>query len=653
MKNLKFTLILLAGLLAANFSNAQTIEDGKKFLYYEKFISAKNVFQQLLTANPNNEEAAYWLGQTLIAPDEDKDIEGAKAVYQKGLAANANSALLKAGMGHVELLEGKTQQARSSFESAISLSGGKNIMVLDAVGFANAEFDSKSGDAAYAVEKLKLATTQKGFKDARIMTDLGDAYRKLQDGGNAQLAYEAALAIDPKYARAKFRIGRIYQSQGRSQEGIYLQYYNDAIAMDPSYSPVYFYLHQYYYENDVVKSASYLEKYLAAKGAADEPNACFLSAQMIYAVGKFEETVTAAEACVGNNPNPYPNLYGLLAYANFKIGDKLEKASDSVAAMTAYGKSKIAFDSYFAKQKRAKLGPRDYFTYATVLLKFPGNEALAGSFMQQAVDQDSTEVGKAAMLKEVAASYEKSKQYADAGEWYKKILNVKKAPTKTDIYNAANSYYRIGQFAQSADLYTVYTQKYPEDIFGYYMVGKSLWGIDTVMKYGLANNYFVKAIEVGEAYPDKSKITAQLMGSYKYLFAYSANILKNKELALSYADKALLIDPNDAEMKANRDLVAGLNLKPDTKPVNTADKVVINPDGSLNVTGKDGSSTVITKEGKITTIKDGITTIIENGKVTMLDQNGKVINTPPATPRPGAGTPKPPATKPAGGTKKK
>ena len=483
------------------------------------------------------------------------------------------------------------------------------------------------------------------------MTDLGDAYRKLQDGGSAQRTYEAALAIDPKYARAKFRIGRIYQSQGRSHEAIYLQYYNDAIAIDPNYSPVYFYLHQYYYETDVVKSAAYLDKYLAAKGS-DETNACFLSAQMKFAQGLFAEYITAAEACIAASPNPYPNLFGLLGYANYKIADKREKDGDSTGAMSAYGNSKIAFDKYFQKQKQAKLGPRDYFTYAIVLLKFPGNEALAGSFMQQAVDQDSTEVGKVSMLKEVATTYEKRKQFTEAGEWYKKILNVKKIPTKTDIFNAANSYYRIGQFTQSADLYNVYIQKFPEDAFGYYMVGKSFWGIDTAMKYGLANNSFAKAIEVGELYPDKSKIIPQLMGSYKYLFAYSVNVLKNKELALSYADKALMIDPNDAEIKGNRDMVASLNLRPEIKPANTADKVVINPDGSLNVTGKDGSSTVITKEGKITTVKDGITTIIENGKVTMLDKDGKVINTPPASPRPGAGTPRPP-TRPAGGTKKK
>lgn len=652
MKNLKFTLILLTGLLAANLSRAQSIDDGKKFLYYEKFISAKNVFQQLVTANPANDEATYWLGQTLIAPDEDKDIEGAKAVYQKGLAANPNSALLNAGMGHIELLQGMTQQARSHFETAISLSSGKNMLVLDAIGFANGDFDSKFGDGAYAVEKLQQATNMKGFKDARIMTDLGDAFRKVGDGGTAQRTYEAALAIDPKYARAKYRIGRIYQSQGRSQEAIYLQYYNDAIALDPNYPRTYFNLYQYFYETDVVKSATYLEKYLAAKGA-DEPNACFLSAQMKFAQGLFAETITAADACVAASPNPYPNLFGLLAYANFKIAEKSEKAGDSTGAMGAYGNAKIAFDKYFQKQKPAKIGARDYFTYATVLLKFPGNEALAGNFMEQAVALDSTEIGKVTMLKSVAATYEKRGQYADAGDWYKKVLNIKKAPTKTEIFSAANSYYRSGKFAAASELFKVYTEKYPDDILGYNMMGKSFWAIDTAMAYGLANPSFAKAIEVGEAYTDKSKIISQLMSVYKYFIAYSANVEKNYPLAVSYADKALLVDPNDQEVKANRDALAKLTPKADLKQVNTATSVTIAADGSINTTGKDGSTTVITKEGKITTVKDGVTTIIENGKVTVIGKDGKVISTPPANPRPGAGAPRPPATRPAGGTKKK
>ena len=642
MKKLNFTLFLVSALLAVNFSYAQSIEDGRKFLYYEKFISAKNVFQQLVTANPKDEEAAYWLGQTLIAPDEDKDIAGAKAVYQKALAANANSALLNAGLGHVEILEGKTPEARNHFETAISLSGGKNIMVLDAVGFANGDFDSKLGDAAYAVEKLKQATNIKGFKDVRILTDLGDAYRKLGDGGTAQRTYEAALVIDPNYARAKFRIGRIYQSQGESQRDIYLKYYNDAIAIDPNYTPVYFYLHQYFYLTDVVKSAQYLEKYLTAKGA-DEPNACFLRAQMKYAQGLFAEAITASDNCIAASAAPYPNLYGLKAYANYKTGESNVKSGDTINAMTAFGNSKTAFEMYFQKQKPAKIGPTDNETYAKVLLKFPGNEVLAGTLIEKAVELDTTEAGKVALLKSVALSYEARNLYGDAADWYKKVLYIKKSPSKTDLYNAGYGYYRIGKYLPAIEIFDLYTQKFPDDIFGYYMMGKSFWGIDTIMVHGLANPSFEKALLVGEAYPDKSKIIPNLMGTYNYLIAYAANIEKNKELALSYSDKALLVDPTDQVVIKNRDAIAKMTIKPGTKENSKTDKVTVGTDGSISSRKIDGSSTVITKEGKITTVKDGVTTIIENGKVTIIGKDGKITTVPPPSAKPVTqkpGTPK-------------
>ncbi len=555
MKNLKFTLILLISFLAVNFSNAQTIEDGKKFLYYEKFISAKNAFQQLITANPNNEEAIYWLGQTLLGPSEDKDITGAKTVYQTALALNPNSALLNAGMGHIELLEGNTQQARSHFETAISLSGGKNIMVLDAIGFANGDFDSKFGDAAYAIGKLQQATNTKGFKDARIMTDLGDAFRKLGDGGSAQRSYEAALTMDPSYARAKFRIGRIYQSQGRSQEAIYLQYYNDAIALDPNYGPVYFILEQYFYETDVVKSAAYLDKYLKAKGS-DETNACFLNAQMKFAQGLFAEYITSADICIAASAKPYPNLYGIKAYAYFKIGEANVKAGDSVSAMAAYGNSKTAFDLYFQKQKPEKIGARDYFTYASVLLKFSGNEALGGTYMDKAVELDSTEIGKVTMLKQVASVYEARQQFGDAADWYKKIIYIKKVPGKTDVYNAGIGYYRAKNYPSAVEMFDLYAQKFPDDIFGYYYKGGAQAGIDTLMVMDSAYQTYTKAVAVGEAYPDKSKILSLIKGSYRYLIIYAANKLKDKELALGYVDKVLLLDPADTELLGFKESIA-------------------------------------------------------------------------------------------------
>ena len=58
-------------------------------------------------------------------------------------------------------------------------------------------------------------------------------------------------------------IGRIYQTQGTSQEPIYMQYFNDAIAKDPNFAPVYGWLQEYYYRRDINKAREYLDKYIS------------------------------------------------------------------------------------------------------------------------------------------------------------------------------------------------------------------------------------------------------------------------------------------------------------------------------------------------------------------------------------------------------
>ncbi len=541
MNKIQVCLLLLTSFWVTNVTKAQNIDDGKKLMYYEKYKSAKAIFEKVVTANPNNADAVYWLGQSMILPD-DNDIPGAKALYQQTLAANSNSPLLIAGMGHIELLEGKAQDARSRFETAISLSQGKSIPVLNAIGFANVQ--TKNGDAAYAVDKLKLATTLKGFKDPDVYVNLGDAYRKMGDGGSAQQSYEAALRLDANYARASYRIGKLYQTQGTGQQDIYMRYFNEAIAKDPNYAPVYENLYLLFYNTDVVKSGEYLEKYLAIK-KEDETNGCYLRASMKYAQGLFNETITEADKCMAGVAQPYPNLYGLKGYAYNRLGDSAN--------------AKASFDLYFQKQKPEKIGPTDYSTYAAILLKFPGNDSLVNIYADKAVELDTTEAGKVNQLKSIAANYESRKQYKEAGDWYKKILNVKKNITKTDLYNAGYSYYRSGNFQPAIDVFNMYTQKFPDDIFGYYMIGKSSWGIDTTMEQSLANPAFEKAISIGEAITDsvaKSKVKNQLVGSYKYMIAYAANIKKDKNAALALCDKALMVDPNDQELIRNREAIS-------------------------------------------------------------------------------------------------
>src|SRR4029077_4778075 len=104
--------LLTALAFLCSTASAQTLEEGKKFLYYERFQNAQSTFEKVLNANPNNIDAVYWLGQTMIHRRDTRDTAGAKALYQKMLATNGNAPLLLVGMGHVELLYGNKTDSR-------------------------------------------------------------------------------------------------------------------------------------------------------------------------------------------------------------------------------------------------------------------------------------------------------------------------------------------------------------------------------------------------------------------------------------------------------------------------------------------------------------------------------------------------------------
>ncbi|MBS1741764.1 MAG: tetratricopeptide repeat protein [Bacteroidetes bacterium] len=553
MKKFKFGIILVAGIFFANGLFAQSIDEGKKFLYYERFKSAKDVFQKILKATPNNDEAGYLLGQAMIRPDDatNKDLIEAKSLYQTILALAPNSALLMAGIGHIELLEGKAQDARNHFEAAISLSQGKNIAVLNAIGYANGNPNAKTGDAGYAVDKLKQATQLKKGNDPDVLVNLGDAYRKAGDGGNAISSYQNALNVDPKYARANYRMGKLYQSQGRGQESIFMKYYADAIAQDATYAPVYENLYNYFYETDVPRSAEYLEKWLA--NSDDDPKACFYRAQIKYAQGLFNDAIAKADECIASEgANPYPNLFGIKAYA-------FDKLKDSANAIKN-------FEEYFKRQVPEKIGYGDRSRYAINLLKIPGNEAKAGALIDEVVAVDSIESNKVNALKMIAAAYETQKKYREAADWFQKVLAVKKSPTKTDFYYAGYDYFRSGQYDSSINIFNKYTEKFPDDMFGLYMVGKSYASIDSTGAQGLAVEPYQKAIEIGEKTADKSKVKDYLLGAYKYFVEYYYNVKKDQAMSLSYLDKALVLDPADQQLIDNRKFISENNPNAPRRP---------------------------------------------------------------------------------------
>jgi tetratricopeptide (TPR) repeat protein len=205
------TLIFMGNILFA-----QSIKEGKQFLNRERYQSAEGVFQKLLASDPNNTEAAFWLGQTYL--DNDRfyiDTAAAKALYQKTLQANPNDALMMIGMGEVNLMEGNKDAAKNQFETALNNTKKRNLSdILYAVGRANIE--PNNGDFMYGIQKLQEAA-DKDKKNPEIYNEIGLGYWKLHDGGNATINFQTALSMDPTDAMASFYIGRIYQTQGYGQ----------------------------------------------------------------------------------------------------------------------------------------------------------------------------------------------------------------------------------------------------------------------------------------------------------------------------------------------------------------------------------------------------------------------------------------------------
>ncbi|MEJ7611635.1 MAG: hypothetical protein WKF88_10700, partial [Ferruginibacter sp.] len=353
------------------------------------------------------------------------------------------------------------------------------------------------------------------------------------------LSYDAALAINPNYVRAIYRKGRLYQSQGPGQEGLYTGFYNTAIAKDANYAPVYNTLYNYYYETNVPRSAEYLNKWLNVSD--DDPKACYSRASIKYAQGLFAEAITKANECIAvGGMSVYPNLYGVKALAANRLGD-------SVTA-------KASYEEYFKKQI-PQIGAGDYSAYAMILLKFPGNEALAASYVDKAVALDSTEANRVNYLKALGAAFVSQKNFSEAARWYEKILAFKRNYTNVDIYNAGYNYYRARIYDSSILAFKKYTIKYPEDMFGYYMLAKATSGIDSTGNLGTSEIAYLKAVEIGEKAADKEKIKVNLTEAYLFLRNYYYDVKKDQTTALLFADKGIALDSLNQKLKDEREII--------------------------------------------------------------------------------------------------
>ncbi|HEY4285931.1 MAG TPA: tetratricopeptide repeat protein [Puia sp.] len=538
MRKLLFTGIML---FMMGGPRAQSITEARKLLYYERYEGAAHQLQTLLKADPNNSEAWWLLTQAYLHRHQLQQIND--SLQQMPVSIRQQPFALCA-LGQVLLEQHQKDSAAAYFGKALSMTKEKDPVILFAVACAHQEADS--GNASYAIELLNKAI-KKEKHNPELYVEIGDAWRKLQDGGQSYKAYQDALAVDPKYAKALYKSGKIFVTQNNPEQ--YLKYFNDAVAADSLFAPAWYELYYHYYFKDVNKAMDMLNHYIAATDPGVRND--YLVTDLLYSSRKYQEAIQKAQQLLGQQGGvSEPRLYKLIAYSYKELHDSA-KALDFM-------------QQYFQKQNDTGFVVKDYETMGEIydLLSKP-DSAVTYYVKAGAMEKDS--VQHRAYAKKLAELYKKQKDYSNQALWLGMYYQDNTKATNLDLFNWGLAHYMAKEYPAADSVFGLYETKYPEQDFGYYWRARSDAAIDTAMETGMAVPHYLKLIDIAGKDTANKTNRKHLIESYGYIAAYKANSQKDYTGAIDYFEKLLELDPANTDARKYIEIIKKNQSKAESK----------------------------------------------------------------------------------------
>jgi tetratricopeptide (TPR) repeat protein len=579
MKTRVKTLLLTGLMMAAAFgrSLAQTPQQALVLMDAEQFSKAKTMLEGLVAASPVADNQ-YYLGYYHLRTGS---LDQAKAAFEKGMAADPKSALNAVGLGAIKLANKDFAGGKAMIDKAIQDTKSKNADVLFRAAEAYTLF-KETNDPAEAVRLVDLIMerTKKQAPEYQIVK--GDAWLVKNEGGPAVSAYEQALLLDPKNAKALSKIAVVYK-RGRNYP-LAQDFFKKAIEADSNYAPVYqeygdFFLLAFNYKT----AARYFSKYIQKAEATPEnviktAKLLFLSREYDSALGLIKQ----AKDQVKTDDVDIPRMEGYI---------QIEKGN--------YETGVSALETMIKKFPADKIKPSDRSYYGLGMSKIKGREEEGLKLLYEYAQADT-------MLNLYNYIYDAEyarKDYRKAGDaqslaiaWKDRKFTANPKMTEvalksTDYAKLAQSYYLVGAFARAArrnnptmnqdslkaicfnygnksdsaiSKAIVMTPAWPQYIF---QRARTSNVIDTSGVAWLAAPHYEKALEVsnGLAADARGKLDKNSQfEAFKFLAGfYSSPERKDDVKALDYAKKGLEIKADDKELM---ELVNGPALPPTTPP---------------------------------------------------------------------------------------
>lgn len=520
-------------LLTGSMAWSQSMDDVKKSLYYEHTATAKNMLQSMTTSGEASPEAYYRLAEIFLSNGQvdsaEQTLQAANAKFAEQNLSRKKEPWLFIGDAHLQLAKGNVAEAKQAFTEVLNAGKFKNAEAL--LEIAKANINSNKGDSAWAIELLMKAA-ERDKKNPAIYTALGDAYRKMVDGSNAVRNYDKALELNPEYAEALYKKGKLYKTQNNPE--IYVKLFNNAVAADSTYSPALYELYYYNYFRDVTKAADYLKAYI--RHSDPSPEHAYMLADLHYVSKKYDTAIQeATQILQREGANAPARLYKLVAYSEAALGDSA-KALESL-------------NTYFEKQNDTGFVAKDYAMKAALLQRSGTDTTAIIDLYTKALAKETIGEDSVDYMTSLADIENKLGNREAEANWREKIYNTKKSPSNLDIYKWGTAVYSAGNYPKADSVFAVYEEKYPDQVHGYLWRARSNALIDTTMALGLAVPHYKKLVEV--ATKDSVLNKPLLVTAYEYLGAYEANTTKDFSAALGYFNKILELDADNSNAKQN------------------------------------------------------------------------------------------------------
>ena len=515
-------------------TSAQSLPDAIKLTDKEQFEKATVAFNALLTADPQNGEAWFYLGENYWSNDR---TDSADFCYKRGASVSPKFPLNDVGIGKVLWLQGKVLEAQAQFDKAVATAcdkANKCSKPLQASTYREVAEALSQGNSKNLVKALEFIAKSQEFdpKNAETFILKGDVLfdQNPTDGGTPlENGFKPAINLDPLNAKPVARKAFMYYRGKNFTASI--EEYSKAIAIDPLFAPAYSgRAEAYFMARDFEKATADMNKYLELNKGSQ--SARIRNAQFLFLVKKYDESLNEIQALEAQGVKN-------IVLVRLKAYDLTEKADFVAAAAT--------MKLYMAEQPEAKVISLDYEylgkIYQGLVPKpvppappVPGAVVTPPQVPAMTMNYDSL----AAEMYLKAARMDRSKGYlfADAAKAYSKakLFDRAIAAMREKIAQGkpeANDFYFLGDAANkgkrwlTADsAWATYIQRNGEAYQGYKFRARAQNNLDSSETKTFAAKAFYEQVLQKMKPEEKEKYKADLEEALNYMGLYN---LYNKE----------------------------------------------------------------------------------------------------------------------------